>query len=108
MIPQLKINVWRGDAIESEHHAIVAVVDEAGDLVLQSGFGEFNSNSRFYIRSSAKPFQVQPLLESLTKEKFYFSNKEIAIFCASHNGETFHTELVSKILKLTINIIQKK
>lgn len=51
-----------------------------------------------YVRSSAKPFQVLPLLLSGAAEAFGLNDEEIAIICASHSGEERHLSLVRSIL----------
>jgi L-asparaginase II len=52
-----------------------------------------------YLRSSSKPHQAMPLLVSGAADHFGFTQKEVAIACASHNGETIHTETVAQMLK---------
>jgi L-asparaginase II len=51
-----------------------------------------------YLRSSLKAFQTLPLLLSGTAEHFGFTDKEVALACASHNGEPIHTEIVAGML----------
>jgi L-asparaginase II len=51
-----------------------------------------------YLRSSAKPFQAIPLVSTGAAARFGFTEREIAIACASHNGEAIHTETVSLML----------
>src|SRR5699024_12445854 len=38
-----------------------------------------------------KPIDAIPAVESGVIERFGFSQKEIALFCASHSGEAIHT-----------------
>ena len=45
-----------------------------------------------YPRSSLKPIQALPLVESGARS---FSEEEIALACASHSGEPMHTERVA-------------
>jgi len=52
-----------------------------------------------YLRSSAKPVQAVPVIESGAADHFNLTEKEIAIFCASHSGEEQHTETVMGILE---------
>jgi L-asparaginase II len=51
-----------------------------------------------YLRSSSKPHQAIPLVASGAADHFGFTEKEIAIACASHNGERIHTETVAGML----------
>jgi L-asparaginase II len=87
--------VYRGDTIESVHCGSIAVVDSKGKLIYSFGDPYFVT----YLRSSAKPFQVIPLIASGAAKKFGFSQKEIAIISGSHNGQKIHTDTVKSILK---------
>jgi L-asparaginase II len=51
-----------------------------------------------YLRSSLKAFQTLPVLMSGAADHFGFNDKEVALACASHNGEPIHTEIVSGML----------
>ena len=51
-----------------------------------------------YLRSSAKPLQAVPLVASGAADHFGFTEQEIAVACASHNGEPIHTETVAGML----------
>ena len=86
--------VWRGEVVESRHYGIVAVVDGSGKLVASAGDVETVT----FLRSSAKPFQALPLLLTGAADRFSFTEAELAIACASHNGEPVHTATVEGIL----------
>ena len=49
--------------------------------------------------TTLKPFQCAASLKLGTDKKFKFTNKEIAITCASHHGESDHINTVKSILK---------
>jgi len=51
-----------------------------------------------YSRSSAKLMQAIPVAESGALEAYDITGKELALMCASHRGESFHTEAVLNIL----------
>jgi len=51
------------------------------------------------MRSSAKPIQVLPVIISGAAQHFNFTDKEIAIICASHYAEPDHLETLKSILK---------
>lgn len=51
-----------------------------------------------YWRSAAKPIQAFNVILSGAAEKYGFTDKELAIMCASHYGEKFHLETVQSIL----------
>lgn len=94
-MPEILAKVYRGDTVESVHFGSVAVVDSKGRLIYSAGDPKFFT----YLRSSAKPFQTIPLLETGTADFFNFSDKELAIVSGSHNGEKIHVDTVKKILK---------
>ncbi len=87
------LEVIRGELIESIHHVAVAVVDPEGRLIASWGSPE----TRTFMRSSAKPFQILPLLEAGGMSSFGFSLEEIAIMCASHSGTDSHVRTVLSI-----------
>ena len=89
------VHVYRGDFVESIHYGSAAVVDLNGEVMNSVGDPEFKT----YIRSSAKPIQVLPVILSGAAEKYGFTPKELAVMCASHSGEDFHTDTVRGILK---------
>ena len=89
------VNLWRGSALESRHRGAVAVVDAAGKLVFSLG----DVYRPEFPRSAIKFLQAIPLVESGAVEQFQLENRHIALACASHNGETVHTELVSSWLE---------
>jgi L-asparaginase II len=88
------VEVTRGGRVESIHYGAVAVVDAAGRLVARAGDPDWVT----YLRSTAKPFQLLPLVESGEAERFGFSDKELAVMAASHSGEPRHVEAVQGIL----------
>ncbi len=86
--------VTRGERVESVHHGVVAVVNAAGELVAGVGDPEHVA----YFRSSAKPFQAVPLVESGAADAFGFIPAELALACASHNAEPSHQAGVASML----------
>lgn len=86
---------YRGSIVESFHIGYAVAVDEKNNVIFSAGNPEYP----VFIRSAAKPFQAVPVLESGAVEKFGLSDEEIAIMCGSHNGEVYHVETVSAILK---------
>ena len=88
------VEVWRGDTIESVHHGAIVVADADGRPVAAAG----DPATATFLRSSAKPAQVLPLLESGAMERFGFEDREIAVMIGSHGGEPFHVEAVRSIL----------
>lgn len=94
-MPQQKpIKVYRGEYLESTHEFHAAVVDQHGRLLYSYGDPERLT----FARSSMKPFQAIPLIETGAAEHFKYEPKEISISCASHSGEDFHRNTVQGIL----------
>ncbi|MEA2527027.1 MAG: hypothetical protein QOF73_4254, partial [Thermomicrobiales bacterium] len=86
--------VTRGGAVESVHAGTIAVVATDGRLVAWAGDVE-----RFaYFRSSAKPFQAIPVVESGAADAFGFTPAELALCCASHHAERHHQREVAAML----------
>ena len=89
------IEVRRGGITESRHRGHVVVVEPDGNVVAQLGVPATVT----FLRSSAKPFQALPLLVSGAADAFGFTDREVALACASHNGEPIHTALAASMLK---------
>jgi len=81
--------------VESIHCGSVAVVNPDGKVVYSFGNPDFFT----FLRSSAKPFQTLPLIESGAAREFGFTQPELAIISGSHNGEPQHVKVVEGILK---------
>jgi L-asparaginase II len=78
----------RGEMVESQHFGALAVADSDGNLLAWAGDPQFVT----FMRSSAKPFQVLPLIESGAAAHFGLSLKQIALASASHAGSEAHVE----------------
>ncbi len=78
------VEVTRGGMVESRHAGSVAVVDSKGSVVLACG----DIDQAIYPRSAIKPIQALPLVESGAADALQVSEIELALACASHNGET--------------------
>jgi L-asparaginase II len=89
------VKVLRGAIVESRHRGHIVAVEPDGNVVAYLGAPETVT----YLRSSSKPHQAIPLLASGAADHFGFTEEEIALVCASHNGEEIHLRIVSSILK---------
>ncbi|MBT6095756.1 MAG: asparaginase [Rhodospirillaceae bacterium] len=87
----LRVEVTRGDMIESRHTVHAAIIDADGRTVESWG----NTARHVYPRSAIKPLQAIPLVESGAADAFGLSPRQLALACASHLGEAIHTETVS-------------
>jgi L-asparaginase II len=72
------VKVTRGPIVESVHRADVAVADNAGRVLFWVG----DPGKVTYWRSSAKPIQAVPVIETGAAERFGFEDREIAVMCA--------------------------
>jgi L-asparaginase II len=91
----LLVEVTRGEMVESRHQVDVAVVDAAGGFILTAGA----VHRPVYGRSAIKGLQAFPLLETGAADRFNLGDVEIALACASHNGEVPQVEAVRQWLE---------
>ena len=84
------VEVTRGDFVESRHQVAIAVVDIAGSVVMHAG----DIERAIYARSAIKPLQALELIEAGAADNFKLTKSEIALACASHNGEQRHVETI--------------
>lgn len=90
----LEVVVQRGSVAESRHRLQCAVVDRDGELVA----GTTRADLVTMFRSSAKPFQLLPLVERGHAERLGFTDEQLAVMVSSHIGSRYHVELVTAIL----------
>ncbi len=88
------VKTYRGPLEDLFHTGHIAVVNSAGKLLFCCG----DPDRVCYARSSAKPIQALCVLESGAAEKFGLDDQDIALFCASHNGEPMHIQAVRQAL----------
>jgi L-asparaginase II len=86
----------RGEIVESRHNGALALADAQGELHAWIG----DPNAVTFMRSSAKPFQALPVIESGALTHFAFSLKQIAVACASHVGTDDHVETIKAMQQL--------
>ena len=90
MANPILVELTRGSLVESVHRGAVAIANADGEIVFSLG----DIQGAIYPRSSLKPIQALPLIESGAAEAFGLSDEEIALACASHSGEPMHTDRV--------------
>jgi L-asparaginase II len=88
------VEAWRGNAIESAHRGALCVVDADGGIVL--GLGD--TQRPIYPRSAVKVMQALPLVASGAAEALQLGDEELALACASHNGEPAHVATAAGML----------
>jgi L-asparaginase II len=90
------VEITRGKIVESVHYGSLSVSRPDGSLLFSLG----DINTRFFLRSSSKPFQALAFLERGGAEFYHLDDKEIALICASHSGTDAHIQ--------SLEILQRK
>ncbi|MFD1327518.1 asparaginase [Mycoplana ramosa] len=88
------VEVTRGNRVESRHRGMVVAVDGDGKVVFALG----DIDAAVFPRSACKAMQALPLVESGAADAYGFGAKELALACASHNGEPEHVALAARML----------
>jgi L-asparaginase II len=86
--------VTRGNVTESRHRGAFVAVDAGGAVILSQGDVE----RPVFPRSAVKAIQALPLVESGAADRFGFTERELALACASHGGEPEHAALARAML----------
>ena len=89
-----RVEVRRGDILESEHRVSVAVVDAGGRLRASAG----SPGLVTFARSAIKPLQALPLVADGVLDMYGFGDRELALCCASHSGQPWHVETAAGML----------
>ena len=88
------VEATRGGTRESAHRGAVAVLDAAGRRLVALG----DIERPVFPRSAVKVLQAIPLVESGAADRLELDDEELAIACASHNGEPEHVAVVARML----------
>jgi L-asparaginase II len=88
------VEVMRGDTIESTHRGAVAVLDADGAVLAALG----DIERPIFPRSAVKVLQALPLVASGAADRLGLGDTELAIACASHNGEAIHAQTAAAML----------
>lgn len=83
----LLVDVHRGTMIESCHYGTACVINAEGEILASWG----DTQQLVYPRSAIKSIQALPLVETGAAAALQVSDAELALACASHNGEDRHT-----------------
>lgn len=89
------IETSRGDTPECWHFGAIAVTDFNGKLIAHAG----NPQHLTFTRSTLKAIQALPFIQNKGHEFFKYQPKQLAMLCASHNGEENHVEQASIMLE---------
>lgn len=88
------VEAHRGGSVESVHRGAIAIVDADGALVASLG----DIERPVFPRSAVKVLQALPLVASGAAERLALSDAELALACASHNGEPTHADTAAAML----------
>ena len=88
------VEALRGATRESAHRGAIAVFDADGGRVVSIG----DIETPIFPRSAVKVLQAIPLVESGAADRLGLDDEELAIACASHNGEPAHVAVVARML----------
>lgn len=91
--PPVLATVCRGTVVEARIRGHVAVVDARGKVLSSTG----SPDAETTLRSCVKPLQALPFLR-LAADRLGAGDGEIAIACASHQGEDEHLATVRRLL----------
>lgn len=88
------VEVRRGAIIESRHRGAIVIAEPNGDILAKLGDETLITSTR----STIKPIQAIPFVTSGAADHFNVDERELAVICASHEGEPIHTEAVAGML----------
>ncbi|MBE7367016.1 asparaginase [Ramlibacter pallidus] len=88
------VETTRGSTRENLHFGAIAVADTRGQVVAQAGDPHWLT----FTRSTLKPLQALPFVHAGGVRHFGLTSSNLAMLCASHNGEAMHVEQVEQIL----------
>jgi L-asparaginase II len=92
LVPLIELS--RGGTPECLHFGAIAVVNRHGKLLAQAG----DPHWRTFSRSTLKALQALPFMQAGGPAHFGFAPEQIAMMCASHNGEDKHVAQTSTML----------
>ena len=87
------VELTRGGIVESVHNGALAIADAQGRLIASYGDPDVVT----FLRSSAKPFQAVPMVETGAAAAYDLTPRELALTCASHQGRDMHAEVALSI-----------
>ncbi len=89
------VEVLRGETLESIHRGALAVLDADGAILASLG----DIDRPIFPRSAVKLLQALPLVESGAAERLGLTDEQLALACASHNGEAAHVNAAAAMLE---------
>jgi L-asparaginase II len=89
------IQTHRGGTPECAFFGAVAVTDSTGQVLASAGDPYFVT----FTRSTLKALQALPFVAAGGVRKLGWGSEELALMCASHNGEDAHVAVVDRMLQ---------
>ncbi|KPF66950.1 asparagine amidohydrolase [beta proteobacterium AAP99] len=89
------IQTYRGGTPECSFFGAVAVTDCTGRVLAAAGDPHFVT----FTRSTLKALQTLPFVTAGGAKQLGWGSEELALMCASHNGEDAHVTVVERMLK---------
>ena len=90
----LDVQLLREGIVESTHKVHAVVCDDRGRVLTSAGDPELGT----FIRSSLKPFQALPVVNTGTLDQYQLTDKDLAIICSSHKGSIEQMRQVFNVL----------
>lgn len=87
------VELTRGPIVESVHQGALVIVNSQGRVLASLG----DPALVMHLRSTAKPFQLLPLIEQGAVERFALTPEEVAVMCASHSGTDEHVAVITRL-----------
>jgi L-asparaginase II len=88
------IELRRNDTLECLHLGSAVLADAQGEVLAHVG----DPHWMCFTRSTLKALQALPAMEAGVNERLGWAQPELALLCASHNGEDRHVERVQHML----------
>jgi L-asparaginase II len=88
------VELTRGNWVENRHRAAFVVRDARGRVIARAG----DSARPVFPRSAIKSMQALAMVTSGALERFHLTDEELALACASHQGEPEHIAAVERFL----------
>ncbi len=88
------VELSRGNWLENRHRAAFVVSDADGKVIARAG----DTARPIFPRSAIKSMQALAIFASGAGDRFEFSDEELALASASHQGEPVHQEGVARLL----------
>ena len=88
------VELKRGNWVENRHRAALVVCDAGGRIIARAG----DTARPIFPRSAIKSMQALAMVTWGAIDRFQLSDEELALACASHQGELAHVEGVSHFL----------